>query len=349
MQEEQNEIERDAKMGKGLRLKYFPISSFSIILGLTGITIMFQKAESYLDIPGETSSGLLMASCIVFVLISVIYLVKIIRYPAEVRAEFAHPIKLSFFPAFSISLLLFSIAFLDIATSISYFLWVTGSAIHLIFTIGILSIWMQHTKFELHHINPSWFIPVVGNLLVPVAGVIHCSKEISWFFFSIGLIFWIMLFMIFFYRIIFHHPLPEKLVPTFFILIAPPAVGFISYVKLTGEVDAFARILYYTAIFMVVLLFSQAKMFYRVRFSLSWWAYSFPISAVTIASILMFHKTGDPLFETLAYSLFSLLCLIIGILIVKTLAATFRREICIEEKEIGISDAHEAQPEMVKA
>ena len=37
-------------------------------------------------------------------------------------------------------------------------------------------------------------------------------------------------------------PLPERLLPTVFILIAPPAVGFIAYVRLTGGVDVFAQI-----------------------------------------------------------------------------------------------------------
>jgi len=319
-------------MNEPHRLKHFPVSSFSVILGLVGFTIVFQKAESILEVPGKASTYLLVASGIIFVLFSTIYLGKILRFPVEVRAEFAHPIKLSFFPAFSISLLLFSIAFLDIDISISHYLWIAGSLIHLAFTVNIMSTWIQHTKFEIKHINPSWFIPVVGNLLVPIAGVVHHSKEISWFFFSIVLVFWMALFIIFLNRIIFHHPLPEKLVPTFFILIAPPAVGFISYVKLTGEVDAFARILYYSAIFMLILLFSQAKMFYRIKFYLSWWAYSFPISAVTIASILMFHKTGDTIFKTVAFVLFSLLCVIIIILIVKTLSAVRKREICIEEE-----------------
>ena len=41
--------------------------------------------------------------------------------------------------------------------------------------------------------NP-WFIPVVGNIIVPIAGVDDAPAEVSWFFFSFGLIFWIALF-----------------------------------------------------------------------------------------------------------------------------------------------------------
>ena|GEM_PF-3316996 len=72
-------------------------------------------------------------------------------------------------------------------------------------------------------------------MLVPVAGVPLGYTDISWFFFSIGILFWGMLLTIIFYRVLFDNPLEERLMPTLFILIAPPAVGFIAYTRLTGE------------------------------------------------------------------------------------------------------------------
>ena len=89
----------------------------------------------------------------------------------------------------------------------------------------------------------------MGNVLVPVAGVPLGYPEISWFFFCIGLVFWLILLTIIFCRVLFHHPIPDKLMPTLFILIAPPAVGFIAYLRLAGELDSFARVLYFTGLF----------------------------------------------------------------------------------------------------
>jgi tellurite resistance protein len=39
---------------------------------------------------------------------------------------------------------------------------------------------------------------------------------------------WAVMFTIIMNRIVFHNPLPQKLMPTLFILIAPPAVALIS-------------------------------------------------------------------------------------------------------------------------
>ena len=70
----------------------------------------------------------------------------------------------------------------------------------------------------------------------------------------------VILLTIIFYRVLFHHPIDERLMPTLFILIAPPAVGFIAYTRLTGgELDTFARVLYYSGLFLTLLLFTPGR------------------------------------------------------------------------------------------
>ncbi len=318
-------------MKKECRLKYFPISFFSIIMGLSGLIIATQKMENLLKTTHFFSSYLLYITIVLFSIIFLIYFIKIIYWRKNVVAEFNNPIKLAFFPTFSISFLLLSIALSDINFIISKYFWFFGTVAHLIFTIKIISIWIQSNKFKITHMNPAWFIPAVGNILVPVVGVRYFTPEVSWFFFSIGLIFWLILLIIFFNRIIFHNPLPDKLLPTLFILIAPPSVGFISLIKLTGEINNFSKTLYYFALFLTLLLFSQFKMFFKVRYYLSWWAYLFPIASITIASVLMFHQTHLLFFRNMFIGLFIVLWIIATILFTRTIYAINQKEICVEE------------------
>src|SRR5699024_8135058 len=100
----------------------------------------------------------------------------------------------------------------------------------------------------------------------------HVDPHINWMFFSIGIMFSIIYMTIFMNRIIFHPPLPNQLTPTFFILLAPPSIGFISYVKLTGNVDAFAYVLYGFAFYLGLLFIVQFKRFFTIPFTISWWA-----------------------------------------------------------------------------
>jgi tellurite resistance protein len=319
------------KMNQTPRLAYFPISFFAVVMGLSGLAIAWENAQLTFSLPFRREYPLGIFTAFVFCTLLILYLSKLIRHPQEVIKELNHPVKLNFFPAISISLILLSIAILKILPGLSNALWTIGTALHLSFTLYVMNIWIYHDKFEIHHINPAWFIPVVGNVLVPIAGTAHGYTEISWFFFSIGILFWLVLFTIIFYRVLFHHPLPEKLMPTFFILIAPPSVGFISYVKLAGGLDNFAHVLYYSGLFLTLLLIIQVPRFSRLQFFLSWWAYSFPLAAITIATLLMYRIQKQAGFAVIGWLLLSILTMVVVFLLYRTLKAVGANKICVPE------------------
>lgn len=244
-----------------------------------------------------------------------------------------HPIKINFIPAISISLLLLSAAYHNLGLiEFSKWLWVIGAILHLILTIWVLYNWIHHDFFKIEHSNPAWFIPIVGNIIVPVAGVYHFHIDISWFFFSIGLVFWIILKAILLNRIIFYSPMMEKLIPTLFIFIAPPAVGFISYMALNqGELNQFAKILYLFALFMTLLMAVSVGKFTQLKFALSSWAYTFPLAAMTIASFIMAKASGIVFYQVIGFIILFLLVIIIGWLLVKTTQAIINNKICSPE------------------
>ncbi|MEA2097877.1 MAG: SLAC1 anion channel family protein [Patescibacteria group bacterium] len=315
------------------RLENFSISFLGVCLGLIGFTLAWQKAEQILKLQFTISNYLLYFSIIITGIVFLFYLAKIIKYPNEVKKEFNHPIKLNFYPIIAKLFLISSIIYLAMDMEISKYLWWIGVVIQFIFTIIIMSAWIRHNKFEIHHLNPSWFIPVVGCIMVPIAGVSHFSPELSWFFFSIGFFWWIILTVIVINRVIFHHPIPDKLVPTFFILFAPPIIGFIALTKLLNELNPFGDMLYYFGVFMFLLILFQFKMFSKIKFYLSWWAYSFPMDALVIGTLLMYHETGLQFFKILSWLLFVLLNLIIILLLAKTIKSIKNKEICVEEEE----------------
>jgi len=318
-------------MSQNSRLEHLPISIFAIVMGLSGLTIAWRAAAPLLGVPVLVPMLLLGFTCSVLVVLLGLYLLKIMRHREAVRAEWRNPVKLSFFPTVSISLLLLAIAFLRVDVSISHALWLIGTALHLLLTLLVINTWLHHQQFEVHHINPAWFIPAVGNVLVPIAGMPLGYVELSWFFFSIGMLFWIILMTIVFNRVIFHQPLPDKLLPTLFILIAPPAVGFVAYLKLTGELDAFARVLYFIGLFLTLLLLVQTPRFARLPFFLSSWAYSFPLAAIAIASLVMFERSGKSGYYAIALGLLALVSALVALLLLRTAKAIRSKGICLPE------------------
>ena len=310
------------------RLAHMPVALFATVMGMGGLTLAWKKASEVLGINHLVWQVLLVITAVLLATLAVSYLLKMRRHAQHVIAEFNHPIKISFFPAFSIGLMLIAVALAEIITPLAMAVWWMGASAQLILTLYLMNQWIHHARWQVQHTTPAWFIPIVGNIIAPIGGVTLGFTEVSWFFFAIGILYWIVLKVLVFNRILFHEPLPEKLLPTLFIMIAPPAVGFIAYLKLNqGVVDNFAHILYYAAMFLVLLLVSQLPRFARIPFFVSWWAYSFPIAAFTIGTIIMFEQSQTLFFQTLSYLMLTLVSILLSVLIAKTVNAAIKGSI----------------------
>lgn len=317
-------------INKPNRIKNFPIMMYAVVMGMSGLTITYQKAHIWLDFPSFIGSFLMIITTVVFIIISILYSIKFIRYKEVVKKEFSHPIRLNFFAAISISMLMLSIIYKDTYPNISAVFWYPGMVLHFYLTMYTISFWINRNQ-EIDHSNPAWFIPIVGNLLVPVAGADFVSNGILMYFFSVGMFFWFILFSIIFNRIIFHHQLAVKFVPTLFIFIAPPAVGFIAYIKMYDTVDTFSIFLFNIAIFFTLLITFMYRSFLKIKFFISWWAFVFPIAAMAIATMLMYHKTNDIAILGFSYIMVSVTTIIILIVIYQTLKNITKQNVCIEE------------------
>jgi tellurite resistance protein len=311
------------------RLKFFPIMMFAIVMGLSGLTIVFQKASQFLGFPTLFGNILLVVDTAIFIIVAFTYISKMTSYMQVVKKEFAHPVRINFFAASAISFILIGIVYHPISHSISYYCWLIGTIMQTFFTFYTISYWINH-NLEIQHSNPAWFIPIVGNVLVPVGGAGFVDNSILMYYFSIGIFFWIVLTAILINRIIFHHQLAVKFVPTLFIFIAPPAVAFIAYVKMY-QFDIFANFLYSLALFFTFLLFFMYKNFLKLKFFISWWAFTFPLAAVTIASMLIYAKTGVVIYSYFSYLFMIITIAVITIVAVRTVEHMFKKEICIQE------------------
>ena len=321
----------EEKLAEKNRLKFFPIMMFAIVMGLAGLTIVYQKAHEIFGISATISNALVILVSVVFVIITSVYLLKMIKYIGAVKKEFAHPVRINFFAASAISSLLLAIVYHPINHNIAYYLFVIGTIGQTFFTFYTISFWINN-NLELNHSNPAWFIPIVGNILVPVAGSSFVDTTLLMYYFAIGMFFWVVLTSILINRIIFHHQLAGKFMPTLFIFIAPPAIGFIAYVKMSGTgFDMFASSLYNLGLFFTFLLFFMYKNFVGLKFFISWWAFTFPLTAITIASMLAFKITKIVFYKYLAFLFMVIATLVILFVSIVTIKNMLKGEVCIQE------------------
>jgi tellurite resistance protein len=314
------------------RLEHLPVTFFAILMGLFGLALALHAAAGSYAFAESAARAVLWAGLAGFVVITAVYIAKAVRYPQAVAAEWHHPVKLAFFPTITISLLLMATAIHGYRPDIAEPVWLAGMIGQGVLTIAVISGWISHRAFEVGHLTPAWFIPAVGNVIVPLAGAPMGWEETSWLFFSAGLIFWLILLVLVFNRLIFHAPIPARLFPTLVILIAPPAVAFVGYTRLIGGgIDAFAHILLNSAYVFAALVAVQVPRLMKLPFALSWWALSFPLAALSVASFVYGREAASGVHIGIGLAVLALLVAVVAGLLWRTGLAILRDEICRPE------------------
>jgi tellurite resistance protein len=317
----------DEAMAPSAPLAHFPITVFGMTMGVFGLALAL-RAGGF----GALSQAAGGIGAVLLLALLAIYALKAVRYPGQVGGEWNHPVRLSFFPAANISVLLLSLLLQDVSPGLSAVLWIAGAAVQAVLTVVIVSAWISHRPFAHPALSPAWFIPAVANVIVPLGGVHLGLAEVSWYFFSVGLLFWLVLLTLVFNRLVFHDPLPGKLRPTLVILIAPPSVALLAWFELNGgQVDAMAQILLNLALFFAALVAVQVPALLRLPFAMSFWALSFPLAALTTALFRHAALSGVEPYRLVALGLLGLLAFTILALGLRTIRAARAGEICVPE------------------
>ena len=81
----------------------------------------------------------------------------------------------------------------------------------------------------------------------------------------------------------------------------------------------------------MLMLLTMIDKFARVPFFISWWAYTFPLDAVTLSTVLMYELTHFVFFKVLAGIFIGFTVLIILFVLIKTVQAVSRGELCVPE------------------
>lgn len=319
-------------MSRSIRdcVEHFPLSTFGVVMGVSGLGLGL-RAWGEQSGPEGLGEPVLMFAWLTFFLVGMLFIFKAVRYPAETIIDLRHPVRLNYLAAISISIVLMSMILRVHEPRPALGIFALGASFHLIVTILVVNFWMHHARFAITQVNPAWFIPAMGNMLIPIPAVAFGFVEVGWFFFSIGMLFWAILMTIVFYRILFHEPLAARVLPTLYILIAPPAVGFVAYVRLTDGLDGFARILFFIALFLTILLFTRIRGQAQVPFSLANWSYTFPLAAMSIALMEMAEWTDHIAYLWAGLALLLFVAVLVLVFLFMTVRAGILGDFCRAE------------------
>jgi tellurite resistance protein len=296
------------------------VAMFAMVMGIGGLSNAWAGAHRAFGVPLIVSQVLLVIALLSFVLLLLAHLAKIGFCFTAVVEEFVHPVRSNFFPAVSVSMIVLAIGVRAYEPMAAQLLWGAGAAMHLLFALVLVRRWILHAQDE-SVLTPAWFIPVVGNILVPVGGVPLGHVEISWFFFSVGLMLWLPFFTIVLHRVLFVPAMGQRSLPTLFILLAPPSIGLSAYLAFTGgHAGALADLLYCFALFIAMLLASLGRYLAHGPFFMSWWAMTFPADGWAGGALGYYLARPSPTTAIIAAIALAIATLIVTWILVRTVA-----------------------------
>ncbi|KAI3731344.1 hypothetical protein L1987_62532 [Smallanthus sonchifolius] len=324
----------------------YPISSFGICLGVSSQAIMWKNlaltpSTHFLHVSPNINLILWCISVVLFTIVAATYLLKIIFYFEAVRREYYHPIRVNFFFSPWIALLFLAIGVPStVATKLPHFLWYVLMTPIFILELKIYGQWMSGGQRRLSKVaNPSNHLSVVGNFVGALLGASMGLKEGPIFFFAVGIAHYTVLFVTLYQRLPTNETLPKELHPVFFLFVAAPSVASMAWARINESFDYGARIAYFIAMFLYFSLAVRVNFFRGFKFSLAWWAYTFPMTGAAIATIRYTSEVSNIFTKLLSVSLSTIATLtVFGLLVTTILHAFVMRDLFPNDIAIAISD-----------
>lgn len=320
-------------------LKHLVPAWFSLVLGWGGLALAWQQAAPVMGEPARVAalaaSGVALAIYLGLIVLSVL---RARRYPQALSDDLRHPVRHGFVAAVPISLLLLvtlALAWFGPDTPGLRPLWVLGAAAQFGVTLWVVSRWLRATPasgigggtksaqaalsgsamgsgsaWSWSAITPVLLIPMVGNMVVPLAGVPLGFAPWSAAQFGVGLLFWPVLLVLLFVRLGQAGALPERLLPSLCHLIAPPAISG-SCLIMFGAPLLLAWALWGVALFMALWVGTVARRITDQAFGLWHWDLSFPLAALAALTLRLAATADGAWLQAPAMALLALASLVV--------------------------------------
>ena len=278
-------------------LKHLAPGWFAVVMGLAGLSLAWHAAVPMLG-DGAAAAGVVIGglAAIVFIALAAASAWRLQHHPQAWADDLRHPVRHVFVAAMPISLLLL------VTTAVAAGgrgpllegLWWLASLAQLSVTVWVVSRWWRGTSsagLPWASLTPGLFIPIVGNVLVPLAGVPLGRPEWAAAQFGVGLLFWPVVLVLLLVRLAHQGPWPERLLPSNFIFIAPPAVVGLAVLRF-GAPPLVAWALWGGALASLLWAATVLRRIADQPFGIPHWGMSFPMAAFTALTLRLAPADG---------------------------------------------------------
>ncbi|XP_057814930.1 guard cell S-type anion channel SLAC1-like [Cryptomeria japonica] len=227
---------------------------FHICLGLCSQTVLWKTLEenplSFIrfpfKIPSHFTFGLWLLALLGFLVISGAYLSKCVFHFETVRMEYFNRVRVNYFfvPWIAGMLLRLGLPSNIAPDNVHPVVCCIFMVPIAVLELKIYGQWFTKVKRSLARVaNPSTHLSVIGNFMIARIATEVEWKEIAFFFFTVGIIHYAVVFITLYQRLSSDITASRKICPVFFLFIAAPSSASVAWKAISGSFDTFSMML----------------------------------------------------------------------------------------------------------
>ncbi len=268
-------------------LEHLGLIGFVPVMGLCGLSLAWAQAAAGM---GEVASGVAQAAAVLagglMLALLGITIWRFVRWPLTRVHDAAHPVRHVFVAAPTVSLILLATCGVALMGPSAFWdaLWMTAATAQATVTAWVVLRWLRAGASRWMGVTPALLIPVVGHVLLPLAGLSLGHTVWSAVQWAIGALLWPVVLWLLVQRLQRVGPWPARMRASVFILIAPPAAMGLGLLLWKAPL-VWPLLLWGMALAFVVLALRQLPQCFDQPFGWPMWSLSFPLTAFAALSL----------------------------------------------------------------
>jgi len=326
------------------RVLNLPAGYYGMVLGTIGMGFAWRYASTLWPVTRWPGEILVTLAMVIWLLLTVAFLTRAVRFPRSLLAEMRHPVMSSFVSLFPATTMLVAIGFVPWYRPLALFLFVVGVVVQLSYAAW-QSAGLWRGKHPEEATTPGLYLPTVANNFI---SAMACGAlgfhDAGLVFLGAGVFSWLSLEPVILQRLRSAGELPAAMRTSLGIQLAPALVACSAWFSVNGgEADTFAKMLFGYGLLQLLFTLRLMPWYLSQPFNASFWSFSFGVSALATTGLHLGQSSPSGFFHAIAIPLFIFTNAIIALLLVRTFILLMQGKLLVRADKATLMQAEERE------